>query len=519
MSSPHQNPRIYRAPAEEIPADDFAVVIDGLPVFTHRARVSAYPVNQFLRPYQRPLEQTELASFASWEMSAPVEVEVQSFRPVNSVIVRPRSAGVVPETDGDFIRFTIRRPGQYVVEVNDYHKALHLFADPPERDIPDPADPDVTYFGPGVHCAGLVPVRSGQTVYLAAGAVVYGAILAEHEHDITVCGRGILDGSRFDRYDLTSLLCFYDCTNVRIDGIVVRDSSAWTLVSVRCRDVHIRGVKIIGNWRYNSDGIDFLNCTHCSLEDSFIRAFDDCIDVKGYSNYGPFVHRLRLVKNVMENRFMVDGIEGSFAELQERFGIYPCPQDGCRDLAVRRCVVWCDWARSLVVGPELVADEVSGILFEDCDLVHATGTAMCVTNYDRALCRDIVFRDIRVELDDSPPRPIIVTSRNEPYEKAYDGYLPTLVNVSIQVGYVSFDTTRGCIEDIRFENIEVVAPGMPQSRIFGYDDTHPVRRVRINDLRLNGQRVDDPAAAGIRMNEFTEDVELDTERVQRERNE
>jgi hypothetical protein len=367
----------------------------------------------------------------------------------------------------------------------------------------------VIYFGPGVHCAGLVRVRSGQTVYLAGGAVVYGAILAERERDITVRGRGILDGSGFDRYDLTSLLCLYDCTNVRIAGIVVRDSSAWTLVSVGCRDVHIRGVKIIGNWRYNSDGVDFLNCTHCSLEDSFIRAFDDCIDVKGYANYGPFVHRLRLVKDVMDDRFVVDGIEGSFAELQERFGIYPCPQDGCRDLAVRRCVVWCDWARSLVVGPELVADEVSGILFEDCDLVHATGTAMCVTNYDRALCRDVVFRDIRVELDDSPQRPVIVRSQNEPYERAYDGYLPTLVNASVQVGYVSFDTSRGSIEDICFENIGVMAPNMPDSRISGYDAVHPVRGVRIKNVRLNGQRIDDTGAAGIRMNEYTEDVEFE----------
>ncbi|MFC1452250.1 glycosyl hydrolase family 28 protein [Verrucomicrobiota bacterium] len=500
---------VYSVPAEEVPATDYALSVNCRPVFTHPARVSAYPVNVYCPPFQRPLAQTEIASFASWDMGGPVEVEVKSRRPVQSVTVRPLSAGVSPRIDGDSIRFAIARPSQYTVEVNDSHQALHLFANPPEEAAPDPKGPDVLYFGPGVHCAGLIRMQSGQTLYVAAGAIVHGAVVAEHAQNITICGRGILDGSTFARESLASLILLYHCENVRIEDIVLRDSGVFTLTPVASREVHIRHVKVIGNWRYNSDGIDFLNCRSCTLEDSFIRTFDDSLCVKGWRNFGAFIYRMYIVEGCgpMDRRFVVDGVEGTLDELQERFGDYPCPQDTCRDIQVRRCVIWCDWGRPLEIGAKTQVDEIRDLLFEDCDLIHSPGccAVMSVQNSDRALCRDLLYRNIRVELDDQPSRPVIVRSPDEPYEKPYDGYLPTLIRLSNQVGYVSSDCDRGRIEDIRFENI---APAMPPSQLRGFDEEHPVQRVTVANLSLNGRLVTDLENAGMQMNEFVRDVAL-----------
>jgi hypothetical protein len=505
--------RVYTAPPEEVPTDDFEVTVDGRAAFTYAARVSAVPLNEFCRTYQRPLDQTEVASFVAWEQAAPVNVVVRSRRPVESVRVRPKSAELQPTVDGDVIRFTIERPGQYTVEVNGVHRALHVFADAPEEPAPDPGDPDVLYFEPGVHCAGIIRLQSGQTVYLAPGSVVYGAILGEGANDVTVRGRGILDGSKFGRFALTGLVCLYDCDNVRFEGITLRDAPIFTMIPMNCRELRIRNVKIIGNWRYNSDGINFSNCQRCSVEDSFLRTFDDSICIKGYANFGPFLYRLRLIDGLMDDRYRLvgmEGAEGTFADLQDRYGQYPSGAAANRDIRIHRCVVWCDWGRPLEIGAETVAEEIVEIVYEDCDLIHVPMIAMSVQNCDRAVCRNIVYRDIRVELDDEPRRPFARRPDRPDEQPKLDVFVPGLIKLANQVGYVTYDTVRGRIEDIRFENIAVSAPSMPLSQLMGHDDEHLVQRVTIENLRLNGEPVTDLERGGFQMNEFVRNVELRT---------
>jgi len=476
----------YPSPVEEEPCLDYKLTVNGQPVFTHRARVSAQPVNQVWPGYQRPLEQMEIASFAAWGMTNPVEVSITCSGPIEDVRIRPSSYGIQPVVEDNTIRFMVNKPGQLAVEVNGTHKALHLFADPPEDNSLDINDPNVRYFGPGVHCVGLLQMESNQTIYIAGGAVVYGAIIAEHAQNIRITGRGILDGSKFDRMDLNGLISLYQCTDVRIDGIILRDPSGWTLVPVACQQVHISNIKIIGLWRYNSDGIDFVNCQHCSVEDSFIRSFDDSIVLKGYDNWGPYIYPLQL----NNNGWTIDGVNyGNFAQMQDQHGKYPCNAASITDFEVRRCVIWNDWGRALEIGAETVADEITHILFEDCDVIHTTHVAMDIQNSDRATCKDIIFRNIRVELDDDFARP--------------DPHPIVLQNIN---GYCSYDCSRGHIEDIHFQNIEITSPNLPVSVLEGYDPEHLVQRVTIEDMRINGEPVTTLKTAGFNANEFVKEI-------------
>ncbi len=432
-----------------------------------------------------------------------------SARPVQTVQVRPTAAGIVPEVEGDTIRFTVARPGQYTVEVNGSAQALHLFANPLEEDIPDPRDPAVRYFGPGSHCPGLIRMESGQTLHLAAGAVVYGAVLAEKAEHIAIRGRGILDGSRFDRMDLTALVCLHDCADVRLEGVVLRDAGVFTVAPIACREVHVRNVKIIGNWRYNSDGIDFMNCRDCSVEDSFIRTFDDCLCFKGYANFGPFIYRLQLVNGQWDGSFTVDGAtRRSFAELQRELGIYPTGRAAVEHIRARRCVLWCDWGRALEIGAETAAETIQDVRFEDCDIIHVADVALDIQNCDRTECRDIHFRDIRVEMDDALWRPMLQTQPDQRYTAASDGYLPALIVLENKQGYASFDAERGWIRDVHVENIAVTAPAMPPSRLTGCDAEHAVEGVTITNLRLNGLLVASLEAGGFASNEFVGNVTL-----------
>ncbi|MBL7042856.1 MAG: hypothetical protein ISR77_29735 [Pirellulaceae bacterium] len=86
----------FAGPAGEEPLDDYEVRVDGKPVFVYRARVSAVPFNQVWPGYQRPLDQTEQASFAYWDMSGPVSVEITSKRSLDNVAIRPTSYGIRP---------------------------------------------------------------------------------------------------------------------------------------------------------------------------------------------------------------------------------------------------------------------------------------------------------------------------------------------------------------------------------------------------------------------------------------
>jgi hypothetical protein len=497
-------------PVEEDASLDFVLTLNGAPAPLHRARVSAHPLNQVWPGYQRPKSQTELASFASWDQTGPVEVVAVSARPVQTVQVRPAASGIVPEVEGDTIRFTVARPGQYTLEVNGSAQALHLFANPPEENIPDPDDPTVRYFGPGVHCPGLIRLESGQTLYLAAGAVVYGAILAEKAENIVIRGRGILDGSKIDRLDgLTALTCLYACRNVRIEGITLRDSPVFTLVPLASSQVRIRNVKIIGNWRYNSDGINFISCHDCLVENSFIRTFDDCICLKGYENFGPVLYRLQLVNGQWDGCFTLDGVtRRTFTDLVRSECVYQCATASIHDIRIQSCVLWNDWGRALELGAETAVDEIRDILFEDCDIIHVSDVAMDVQNCDRALVRNIVFRDIRVEMDDGPRRLMLQTQPDQRYTASSDGHLPTLIVLENKKGYCSFDTERGRIRDVHFENIAVTAPAMPPSRLTGCDASHSVEGVTITNLRLNDLPVAGLEAGCFTLNEFVRDVTL-----------
>ncbi len=477
----------HPVPAEEAPSQDYRVAVNGRPVITHPARVSAYPLNQIWPGYQRPIEQTELATFASWDMDGPAEVVIESARPVKSVRILPASSGVRAEAQGDTIRLTVARPGQFTVQVDGPHRVLHLFANAPERDIPDANDPQIRYFGPGVHSPGQIRLTSGQTVYLAEGAVVYGCLLAEDAEDIAVRGRGILDCSQIDRAGPAGTvqdrrdraevthgpLVFVRCRRVVVEGIVVRDSNCWTAVAVACEDVWLRNLKLIGHWRYNADGVDFVNSRQCRLEDSFIRAFDDCVCFKG--------------RNVSH------GHTGN----REPVG----------DIEVRRCVLWNDWGVAVKIGTETVASEIAGILIEDCDIIQATDTVFGIHNSDGADCHDIEFRDIRVELDNDPMRPVFQQRKDQVYEvPADDTYVPSLVHLLIFKGMYSTDAERGQIHDIRFKNIAVTSRAMPPSRFVGLDADHTIRDVTFERLRVNGRLVDNGEDAGFQRNEFAHGV-------------
>ncbi|PWG68082.1 hypothetical protein DF186_25840, partial [Enterococcus hirae] len=75
------------------------------------------------------------------------------------------------------------------------------------------------YFGPGIHRPGYIELTDDETVYIAAGAIVYGGIRAKNVSNIKVLGRGILDGN----YEHRRMVLIEDSRNILFEGITIRN--------------------------------------------------------------------------------------------------------------------------------------------------------------------------------------------------------------------------------------------------------------------------------------------------------
>jgi len=462
---------VVSAPEGEALSEFYEVSVDGVGAPVYACRVSAEPFNQVWPGYQRPIEQTELAGFAYWDMARPVSVEVRSRRPIESVVVRPSALGIEPRVEGRRITFELDQPRHLVVEVNGPHHALHLFASPPETDVPAPDAEGVRYFGPGVHRPGRITLTSNETLYIAAGAVVYGSVHATGARNIAVRGRGIIDQAPFERGEAGGAIRFTDCTGIAIEGVVMRDPDVWCCSLFGCSDALIADVKLVGLWRYNADGIDICNSRDVTVRDCFVRSYDDAIVLKG----------LKFGRNSLDDR----------------------PVSNVR---VFRCTIWCDWGRALEIGAETCAPEFSDITFEDCDIVRTTHIAMDIQHGDRALVRDVRFQNIRVEMAEPNPHPQMQRSPEDQYSPPDDDYLPTLFVIVIRGTNYSKDAKRGSVRDVVVRDIAVTAPRMPSSSIQGFDAAHSVDGVTFENVRLNGKPLLTAEEAGVRIGEHVENV-------------
>ncbi|HAZ02078.1 MAG TPA: hypothetical protein DCY97_07865, partial [Marinilabiliales bacterium] len=105
-------PRIktYPAPKGEPRSVDFQMTVNEQPVFVYQARVSKYPVNQLYPGYQRPISQTEIASFAYFDFEGEVTLRITSASEIKTVNISPREFGIVPVVKGNTIELKLSEP-------------------------------------------------------------------------------------------------------------------------------------------------------------------------------------------------------------------------------------------------------------------------------------------------------------------------------------------------------------------------------------------------------------------------
>lgn len=215
----------------------------------------------------------ENASMATFDFSGKVEIAVTYNKgKIDSARVRPLSYGIPFTTEDNTIKFVLEKPANLSVEVNgDIFHNLHLFANPIDTFKVDKKNPDLIFFGPGIHRfeGGEFRIPSGKTVYVAGGAVMMGRMLIENAHDVKLLGRGIIDPS------VKMGIRIANSRNVQVEGLVATQCATGGSDSVT-----IRNVKVISYFGWG-DGMNVFSSKNVLFDRVFCRNSDDCTTVYG----------------------------------------------------------------------------------------------------------------------------------------------------------------------------------------------------------------------------------------------
>lgn len=446
--------------------------------------VSAFPLNQVWPGYQRPLEQTEPVSFVRLGVCGAFTLDITPAFAFEKVTVRPLSKNMTPEVKDGTISVTFPGVGQYTVELDGMHKVLTVFADP-EKDFSfSPDDENVIYFGAGVHYLdAALELEDGQTAYIDKDAVVFGGIKASHKKNVAIRGYGILDNSLVERGGTS--IGFSHCENASVEGITFVDSCGWCMHFSGCTNVSVDNIKLIGMWRYNSDGCDFTNTTNAVLKNSFLRNYDDCVVIKGLT------------------------------------GNTDLP---IQNIDVENCVLWCDWGRACELGAETVAPYMRSVHFRNIDIIHGDSVMLDLQHGDRAMVSDIYFEDIRCEYMAEANAPILQTVKGEQYVNPDPTYMPRLFVVSVQKTMWSNDEETGSIRNVHFKDIAVTTEDgrIPHSKgktvtaggtvvpvgsvIYSGTEGSTVKDVYFDNITVNGVKYTDAESLYINIGKGVENV-------------
>lgn len=271
--------------AEEVRSDRFTMTLDGQPAAVMHAATTYYCAN------------FEFSGATTVSISAPADDYWAT-----GVEVQPWRWGIRPTVKGRTITFTVTEPGKFSISRPGEHGAgaemLFLFANPPEADAPQRGAPGVRYFGPGIYRESI-DAHTGDKIYLAPGAFVFGAINVWGVSHVRIWGRGtvIYDGPQNPKSDEGWMhkpnwhgIVMDHAADIQIKGItVVVRSRTWMIQLLSSHNLLFENVKVIGGCpgNANQDGIDWLGGGDTVVRDCFFRASDDIFALYGnWLGYG-----------------------------------------------------------------------------------------------------------------------------------------------------------------------------------------------------------------------------------------
>lgn len=318
----------------------------------------------------------------------------------------------------------------------------------------------IVYVPAGVYELGTLYLRSNLSLYLEPGAVLrYSGDRTHNEvhwykdsqsrevswflstrywsENITIHGRGIIDGNGKDSVDSTglanNLLAPIHTSKFRLDGITFRESSSWAIIPMRSDNLSFTNMKIFNRLDMGeNDGIDVVESQGVSVKNAIGIALDDPFSTKTW-----------------------DGSTDLFLGK-------PGDPEPLEDVAFDGLVTW-----SLCYGVKLgqgVHAAQNSVSFRNVDMYSVAVGIGVHHKYGEATASNILFENIRIER----------------FASSNDG-LQTWLGIWVVDG----GRGVGPIQNVTIRNVTVDADSSTAARVRGLLNAR-VSTVRLERIRMPG---------------------------------
>ncbi len=163
---------------------------------------------------------------------------------------------------------------------------------------------------PGTYLSATIRLKSRITLHIDAAATLLGStnfkdfpeiiprfrsytdkyvrtslIYAEDVHDVAIVGRGTIDGQgaayKDHQYLIRPyLIRFITSSNIRMEGLTLKNSPMWLQHYLACENVTIRGITVHNRVNANNDFVDIDCCRNAIISDCFSDSDDDAVTLK-----------------------------------------------------------------------------------------------------------------------------------------------------------------------------------------------------------------------------------------------
>ena len=332
-------------------------------------------------------------------------------------------------------------------------------------------------FEGGDFVTGSIYIKSDVTLHIEAGSRILGSlnpwdyvrdvdakwtslIFSIRQKNIGITGKGEIDGRGFlvatkgvdychmglieDPLKLDRLqeskrpenLHFFQCENIVIKDITLRDPASWNQQYDQCRGILVDGVKVDAKSYWNNDGIDIVDSSDVIIRNCDFDAADDVYCFKSHNRYG-----------VSEN-ILVENCRGRSSANGIKFGTYTLGK--FKNFRFKNVYIY-DTFRSAITIATVDGAQIEDVVIDGVQSINTGNPIFIRTGSRRAgenpYMKNIVIKNVYAEV---------------PFDKPDAGYmyegpvedLPRNVCPSGIQGIPGMP-----IENLTLENIEIVYPG------------------------------------------------------------
>jgi polygalacturonase len=283
----------------------------------------------------------------------------------------------------------------------------------------------------GVYLTGPLLLKSGVELHFNDNALLLGStqradysegkmaiVTANGQSNVSVTGNGTIDGQgqelvestiallrkgtihdedwlvkRPGEGNRTNIFFFYNCTNVNVTGVTVKNAASWVQNYKNCDGVSIDHIKVQSTAYWNNDGIDIVDSKNVKITNCVINAADDGICLKSEDRNGH-------CENVYVSNCRIRSSANAFKLGTGSFGTF-------KNITVRNLMVY-DTYRSAVA-----LETVDGADMENIDIRNIeaknTGNAVFIRlghrNKDSkyGTVKHVLVSDVKVEVPLTKP--------------------------------------------------------------------------------------------------------------------